>query len=191
MVPNWLTTGIRRCHLKAKTVVSADVPLTLTRPTNKSASSSRAVKLMGMVRSNSGSLSLTSVTTMSTVVVDVWMDGRAQTLTFTCQMSQIRSTENWITAARHSGGLNLSPENFNTNVLSCLLQPQKPSFKSTTNPSTFFSTHAKLAPWGRGSVFVEVHHLPVEVSVFEQFKRSPITSQISGILIKQRLQHQN
>lgn len=45
--------------------------LTRTCPTNKLASSSRTVKLIGMVRSNSGSLSLTSVTTMFTVVVDV------------------------------------------------------------------------------------------------------------------------
>lgn len=45
--------------------------LTRTCPTNKLASSSRTVKLIGAVRSNSGSLSLTSVTTMFTVVVDV------------------------------------------------------------------------------------------------------------------------
>lgn len=50
---------------------NSDVTLTLTRPTNKPASSSRAVKLTGMAKSNSGSLSLTSVTTMLTVVVDV------------------------------------------------------------------------------------------------------------------------
>lgn len=46
--------------------------LTLTCPTNNLASSSRTVKLVDMVRSNSGSLSLTSVTTMLTVVVDVY-----------------------------------------------------------------------------------------------------------------------
>lgn len=48
-----------------------NITLTLTCPTNNLASSSRTVKLIGMVRSNSGSLSLTSVTTMFTVVVDV------------------------------------------------------------------------------------------------------------------------
>lgn len=47
-------------------------PLTLTCPTNKVASSSWTVKLTGVVRSNSGSLSLTSVTTMFTVAVDVY-----------------------------------------------------------------------------------------------------------------------
>ena len=45
--------------------------LTLTCPTNNPACSSRTVRLVGRVGSKKGSLSLTSVTTMLTVVVDV------------------------------------------------------------------------------------------------------------------------
>ena len=48
--------------------------LTLTCPTNKPASSSRTVRLVGRAGSKKGSLSLTSVTTMLTVVVDVYKE---------------------------------------------------------------------------------------------------------------------
>lgn len=56
---------------KAFSFQKNNVTLTLTCPTNKLACSSWTVKFVGMVRLNTGSLSLTSVTTMFTVVVDV------------------------------------------------------------------------------------------------------------------------
>ncbi len=56
-------------------------------------------------------------------------------------------------AAAHLSGDNIFPENFNTNVIPCLLQLKPKAFLWIYNRSVYFPTRPKFVRWGWGPDF--------------------------------------